>query len=455
MNPIDISFTESVQGAGGAGFAAPIFRAGMPPSDFASSTPQGRAGMGADFLAGIDMQGLDPLSSMRDAFDEEVGKTYEWIAAVLEKGYDPRKMDMSKPESKQVYIDFMKQKRTLQLMADDLKLSGRLKQDGRSLAPATATAQQALEMGDMPDFMQMVRESNKTFSSSGFSDQEAFGQAVQAYNEIGQGMFDAYMQFRDLAKDSPAKQKLLDAQFDMAVKSRQRPLFKGMTELQERRLAVDEARLNLQIQKLKMDGEKDAYKLDVEGKTNTVYLANGDSFTYESEVLSTPQVKFSSTEGYVLATLSAREGGGGGGKQAVKRGIANSGTIDRYEIIAVDANGVPIITDTPSATKDIKGYKVFAVGEGKYGKEDVPVWTDVSTGKNKYSSAINQVVAENISRLESTAKEMTDKLKKAGAGKSAIEQAEEQRTVGQAMPPATGQTAPVAESVTDVGNIFE
>ena len=67
---------------------------------------------------------------------------------------------------------------------------------------------------------------------------------------------------------------------------------------------------------------------------------------------------------------------------------------------------------------DIKGYEVFAVGEGKYGSADVPVWTDASAGRNKYSAEINPIVANNIKQLEQKAAEMTKQLGKTPAATS-------------------------------------
>jgi hypothetical protein len=389
MNPIDISFTESVQGAGGAGFAAPIFRAGMPPSDFASSTPQGRAGMGADFLAGIDMQGLDPLSSMRDAFDEEVGKTYEWIAAVLEKGYDPRKMDMSKPESKQVYMDFMKQKRTLQKMADDLKLTKEMRGSGDFFMPSDADAKTAVTRGFKYDLDDMVAERNKKISASGIADEESYNLEVDRFEQFTNQLYGAYKRQRDLLDGDPAMQKLLDAKFAGTISSVQEPVFKGASDLAKAKLEIDRARLNLQVARLEAGIDDDA-GLDVTNEFTRVYGADTkDGLEYYKATITAPPVKISSVRGYSLD-----------GEDVNSRYLTDI-TIDGYEILPINSKGEPVIAGVTKKktddSLDIKGFKLFAVGSSKVeGGGSNPVWIDPKFTKNKHKGKMNKLVSEQI-----------------------------------------------------------
>jgi hypothetical protein len=416
MNPIDISFTESVQGAGGAGFSAPIFRAGVG-IDQGNATPQSRAGRETDYLAGIDMNDLDPVSSMRESFDQDVSDLYDWVASVVEKGYDPTRMDMSDPNSKKVWLEFNKKKQGLKTKADNLRESNLLKRDKSALIDPTADLTTARETAIRPNFAALVAEGNKVVSSAGINDEEAFGVALMDYEQRGEQLMNAYMQQRAILKDSPAMQTLLDAEYSAALAARQKPYFKGMTDYQMQKLRIDEMRLGLAIENAKRGAEDDV-QFNVANKSNAVVLPDGKTnIVYETAILTTPEVSFSSAEGWALEKDSKL----GANKYALKKKMVTNGKVDKYEILAVDANGLPIIEGAANVNNSgkIAGYKVFAVGQGKSGGDDYPIWTDISVGRNKYKSGQNRTFDANISALENLAKEMTGQIGKSKATQSA------------------------------------
>jgi len=416
MNPIDISLTESVQGAGGAGFSAPIFRAGGG-IDQGNATPQARGGQGMDYLAGIaDMQGLDPVSSLRDAFDQEVTNTYEWITEVVAKGYDPTKMDMSDPNSKKVYLELMQRKQGLKKMADDLKLSGRMKEKGNLLVDPTADATTIMNKGIESNLLNIAKGLSQTFTQSGYDNKEAFGMAMEQYQMNQEGLFKAYINQRDLLKDSPTQQRKLDAMYEESKAMLRMPTFSGgISDYEKQQIDLGNRKFDFEQKKFNLEQNDEVRQLRETVDNFDVNFDDGSSLRYTKSVLSVPPVRVASSKGYALDS-----------RKGLQEGEYADIIIDRYEVIPVDKNGMPVRKDNLSKEgKPIKldpnaiSFKLFAVGNAKKDGKAVPIYVDPSATKNKHKGTTANLVIETIDDYETRAKSMKSERISAPAAQSA------------------------------------
>jgi hypothetical protein len=403
MNPIDISLTESVQGAGGAGFSAPIFRAGGG-IDQGNATPQARGGQGMDYLAGIaDIQGLDPVSSLRDAFDQEVTNTYEWITEVVAKGYDPTKMDMSDPNSKKVYLELLQRKQGLKKMRDDLLFSADVKKQRGVLVDPRADAATSVNKQVKPIFDQMITEYNKGIPAGGFKDRESYEFATQNYLNQREQLFNAYRMNREILSSSPEQQQLLDASYSTALAGQQVPTFAGESEMDKLKFNLEMQKFNLAQQKFKYEKEQNEQieSLDFETTPKRLAFSTGEEFQYDNPVLATAIVDLASASGYTL------DG------SAMTRTDAPSVKVDRYEILPVDSKGAPIVNGVSigkgtRASDTIVGFKVFAVGAstGTTDSYAKTIWLAPEMTYNKHKGKSAQLVRDNVEEMKKTAKSM-------------------------------------------------
>ena len=399
MNPIDFQLTESVQGAGGAGFSVPIFRAGMPV-DATTATPQARSGLGIDYLAGIEMDGLDPVSAMRDAFDQEVANTYEWIAGVVEKGYDPTKIDMSDPNSKAVYLDFMKKRQGLKRMADDLKLSGTLKKQGDLIVDPTADAATVMGRGFKSNLLDIVKQQNSMFSAAGYDNEQTYGMAMEEYQVAGQQLLDAYLKQRELVKDNPDLLRKLESGYSEAKAARRPPMFTGGINAKEAAMIENDRRaLDLREKEylLNKEGQEEGISQSTLNTKVTLQPSTGTAISYTSPRLTVPIVSVASARGFTL-----------GGDGFVGETLPDI-KVDRYEILPIDASGKPIVDGVQgkySSAADVKGFKVFAIGNAKKGDDIVPFYISADITKNKHKGSKAALVSKTIDEYNRIAKEM-------------------------------------------------
>lgn len=389
MNPIDLSLTESVQGAGGAGFSVPIFRAATA-IDQTTATPQGRAGAGIDYLADIQMDGLDPISAQRDVFDQEIASLNEWIAGVVEKGYDPRKIDYSDPNSTKVWLEFNKKKQVVKRLADNLRESNLAKREKDLFVNPKADLAEVRSKGFKPNLIDAVKQQNQMFSASGYDTKETYNMAMQEYKLAGEQLLDAYLAQKEMVKDNPDLVRKLEASYVEANAARRPPMYVGgLNEKEQAQHSID--RQNLALREKEFQLKKDAAEVgleEIEEAADVFSTATGKGVRYTKTRLPIPEIDIASARGYTINN--------GEIKNENLTGIKITG----YETYPIDKAGNPIISDRKGSV-EVAGFRTFAVGSAtKKGSDNkvrfVPVYINPDLTRNKHKGKLGQTINSKI-----------------------------------------------------------
>lgn len=411
--------TQGVQGAGSGGYSAPIFRLNQG-TNASTSTPNARGsnidGLYEDIVGSGD---LDPTSALRATFDEDVIELNNWVASVMEKGYNPLQPDYSDPTSVQLYREFQDKRVQMRSMADNLRASldykKRMAAKGYIVDP-TDDATQALEESFETGYDNSIRELNKSISASGYMKGEELNYAINAFSQGLEAIEQGYLSDREQVKGNANLLRKVDAAYLKAIGSAKQPMLKTESPYARERMNLEIAKLNLRAAQLASQDQGDVRiftdKRDLSsgslgddavlaGTVSEVLsqINNEQGVQYEYAQAAYPSVKVTQSDGYVI------ENG------VPKKSKVTNGEFDTFELLPVDESGMPIIDG--SGGKFSGRFEVFAVGMAK------------SKGKDEYekdeSQSVSYIPAESVigrsknKTLSKTLDEM-NKLAKAQSG---------------------------------------
>lgn len=439
MNGIDFGITQGVQGAGSGGYSVPIFRLNQG-TNAATATTKARGsnidGLYADIVGDGD---LDPTSALRATFDNDVIELNNWVASVMEKGYDPINPDYSDPTSVQLYREFQDKRVQMKNMADNLRASldykKRMASKGYIVDP-TDDAVQTLEESFETGYDKSVQELNKSISASGYTKGEGLDYAINTFSQGLAAIEQGYLSDREQVKGNANLLRKVDAAYSKAIGGAKTPMLKTESPYARERMNLEIAKYNLRAAQLASQQDQgevriftdkrdlDAQNIDpnepLVGSFSEVLsqINNGGQAQYEYAQAAYPTVKVTQSDGFVI------ENG------VPKKSKVTNGEFDTFELLPVDESGTPIIDG--SGGKFSGRFGVFAVGMAKSTRK---------SGKGQYSfdqeyDAVSYIPAESVigrsknKTLSKTLDEM-NKLAKAQSGAVQAGVAERSQTTKQ------------------------
>lgn len=397
MNGLDVQLSGGVQGAGSGGYSVPIFRMNQGVNA-ATANPNARVAPSG----GIDLykelvgnEALDPTSLLRDEFDNGVMELNNWLAELSMKGYDPTNVDYSDQNSMNLYREFENRKLQLKKQADDLVMSRKMKE---SMIPkgiivdVEGDAKNVAEKSFETNYTTAFDGLSKNFSRSGYMAGDELDIALNVFADGLALIEQGYLSDREQVKDNPELLRRVDAEYKKALGAAVKPLLKTESEMAQKRLDLEIAKLNLRAQQVQQDNDS-VFFIAQDKRDAPLTGRYAEQQQYDYAQASFPAVDVTTSE--VVGIMD--------GKAVPIR--ANGIKADVMEILPVDVNGLPIVgNDEFKNSLDWSGkYDVFAVGLGtasrkkkvdgikgaatEIGEEDVkvPVYLNAVTilGKSK------------------------------------------------------------------------
>lgn len=417
MEPLSVGMTDMVAGAGGAGFAMPRIRlnAGVSAN---TQTPESRAATMEGMLGGLDDSNLvlDPISELRDEFDNGVANLYSWVAESIQQGIDPRYYDPSNPESPKRYRAFIEEKQRLRRMRDDLVTTRELQKKDDFLLPSSYKGAEDLIRNRIGvDLKVVAKEFNKNVTPSGYDQGLSFNQAMQQYDQVQAQLFDQFQRVMSTIKDDEKLKQDWTNEYLAARAMVNKPNIKTMSELERASLDLRQAEYDLRLREFNSK-EADKISIMIDEDEFVMPTLLGQESTLASvpmKPIKQPSFIIPTVEYNSAITAYVPDSKGGGKKESIG-GLR----IDGVKVMPIDKNGNPIV-GTP--TEIPHGFKAFATGiSPAIGREPSrPVFVEVSVLGNKLKGEDRNKVNEYVSFMEAYSKAATNQVRQIKSNQSA------------------------------------
>jgi hypothetical protein len=395
-----------------------------------NANPQTRAAQAASMPFYEQSEEIDPtLTNLRDAYIADVQGLNALVQEAVSLGYDPRTIDYQDPQSIEVnkrYREMLEPIKQKEMQLRYAKpVTTKMRQSGELYDPFITEVSNLSGFGGAEN---ITKAYNASLSSMGY-DQAGIAAAEAARQQAIEGINAVYAPYREQFKGNPVMSQALETKYMTDMNSLEQALPKGAKpQRDELAMYYQKKQIDKDFKAVEEVNDFDSkMQISVAPTNFTVKTASGTA----RPVLGLPLAGL----GVVIAPKkSSVKTSGGKTEQATKQ------EFDRIAVLPMNKNGNAIFE--PTATDEVVGFGVFAVGKADVGtgtkKRTVDVYDSydiVSSVANKNYKAVSD---DRRNKLQSEAARLNEEY----FGKKPAAQ------------PATKPARTQGTSTTDVSSIF-